>query len=989
MRNVFTRYFLGIVTLMLVTSGVMADLPIQTLSIELSNSVPLDFDPDNYNFLVYDCGAKDNSGQYNDIVAAMIELFDYYPDVDYTYRNASTASITLNDLASHDILIVGWSNSGGTGGLSKTVIETGIMGRVVLSGHDADYHTATKAGSHDSGDFQPADMFFSQAIEYVLGGTGTGMVALGNTSGFTWLPDEWNIDSEVVSEGGETVSNITEFGYESGVYDGLYHTDMSNWSQSYHNSFDVDTLPAYFSPFELKYSTGTEVEYAITIAADVNPYELIELTKEDLIIDHNQNGTSCCDPNDEIEYTICWDNITNRTFEDVWIVDYLPYGVDYPEGFYQETEDPFNPIPPDPNYDEYAHSYIWEIGTIDPNNTEGCVSITVRVNDYAPAGMFLNNEAYIYSGDTLIGIAEVDTPVCCWQTEDADLIFVDKNAEGFNTGMSWTHAYNDLQDALKRASEANCSPTGYKIYVAEGSYNPGNSSSLSFILPYQTKMYGGFKSGGCDFADRNPDKYRTVLTGKIEDIRKNDYVVTMGDECVLDGFSVEHALKDLIFADGVDFNLKNCLIQKSVQNGINIKNGNVGIEWCKSYSNGHSGIYIEEGSEAVIQNSYTSNNNRHGIISLSSIVTINNSVITANGVDGDNYFGVRIIDPNEPPVLYNNTIAYNYNEGLSYVQTDPNALDPVINSNIIYYNNDDGVQLSGVEYPEHCCIYDPVNDPNGVDYIDYDGFGNFSGKPMFAYPGDPNNIHLAYNSGLKDRGDGYLSSVEIGSEDIDNETRIIDDWVDIGADEIYSCDNDLSEDDIYNARDWNADGVVNLHEFAMMSAAWLTNSPNTPAYVADPNSFDPNFADNWNETCNLYVDYKIDLSDFDLFLDEWLWTACWKDSYDSRFDNLVAPLGGETMMMVPMSMSLETTSSLSTVEEYSIDETTEKENMAMLVIGIYQIMDILDEAKYNADSDISIENIDEEKAKLEEILWEMYDDYYSIDDKKTKKDKSK
>ncbi len=367
-------------------------------------------------------------------------------------------------------------------------------------------------------------------------------------------------------------------------------------------------------------------------------------------------------------------------------------------------------------------------------------------------------------------------------------------------------------------------------------------------------------------------------------------------------------------------------------------------------------------------------------------LTLKNCVITKNGTENQLYYGVRIYDPNEPPVLYNNTIAYNYNEGLSYVKSDPNAFADVQNC-IIYYNNDGGEQMSGIEYPEYCCIYDPVNDPNGLDYIDY-GDGNVSGKPMFAYFGDPNNIHLAYNSELIDRGNISFTNSEIGYEDIDSENRIEGSWIDIGADEAYSCDDDLSEDDIYNERDLNGDGVVSLYEFALMSEAWLTNSPNNPAYVADPNSFPSNYCDNWNEACNLYLDYKIDISDLTLFTPEWLWTACWKDSYDSRFENITAPLGGEALMMVSMSLSLETTS-LSIDEEYSIDETTEKENMTMLVIGIYQIMDMLDEAKYNPDSEISIENIDAEKAKLEEILTEMYNDYYSIDDKKTKKDKTK
>ncbi len=980
LKKVITWY-LVIGLLAILTPSVWADLPIQTLSVGSSSSVPLGFNPDNYNFLIYDCGTTGASSDLTDIVAAMKELFgeNKYLGENFTYRSSSNP-VTAYDLNNNDILIVGWNSGGNTSGLTNTIIDYGITGRVLLSGHDADYHTVKAAGNHDDGAFQPADIFFSQAIEYVLNGSGTGLIALGDSQGFQWIPTTWGVVTDVVSGGGEEVSDFTTEAYNSGVYDGLEPEHMSNWVQSYHNSFDVVNTSDSFSPFEIKYiSDTTDIEYAITIAADINPYEQLELSKEDLIIDNDGTGTDCCDPDDDIEYTICWSNVSNRIFDDVTIVDVLPYGVDY-----DFAVDPFNP---DPNYDILNHTYTWHIGTIDPNIITGCVSLTVTVNEHAEAGMFLHNEAYIYNGDVLIGVATADTPVCCWETEDADLILVDKNATGFNTGTSWEHAYTDLQKALTRAREAVCSASGYKIYVAEGRYSPGNFIMNDFELPYGTEMYGGFKRGGCAFEDRNPDKYITVLNGKINDTTLNNTIVSMGDDCILDGFVVENANVYVVYGENADCEVNNCQILKSQQYGLFFENGNVNLNWNKVRYNEKNGIHhmgVEK--NIVISHCFSSFNGENGIFADNSSLTLKNSVITKNGDESS--YGIRIIDPNEPPVLYHNTIAYNYNMGISYIQSDPNASEPDVNGCILYYNNDDNEQMYGIEYTEYCCIQDSVNDPNGLNYLDPDYFYNITGKPMFAYLGDPNNIHLAHDSLLIDRGDSDLTSAEIGSVDIDNEARIDDYWLDIGADEVNTCDSDLSEDDIYNVRDWNNDGIVNLKEFSLMSAAWLTNSPDTPGYVADPNNYDPNFVDNWNETCNLYVDYTIDIQDFELFTDEWLWTACWKDSLDSRFDNIAAPLGGETMMMAPMSMPLESTVSLASVEEVSIDEQAERENLAMLVLGIYQIMDLMEESKYNATSELAIDDVDAEIEKLEEILWEMYDDYYSID-KKTKKYKTK
>lgn len=76
--------------------------------------------------------------------------------------------------------------------------------------------------------------------------------------------------------------------------------------------------------------------------------------------------------------------------------------------------------------------------------------------------------------------------------------------------------------------------------------------------------------------------------------------------------------------------------------------------------------------------------------------------------------------------------------------------------------------------------------------------------------------------------------------------------------------------DVYNAYDWNADGVINMAEFSIFSHAWLSQAGGN-----DPN---------WNSACNLdntgaSADV-IDLADLIMFCEDdpqnWLWIACWK-----------------------------------------------------------------------------------------------------------------
>ena len=124
--------------------------------------------------------------------------------------------------------------------------------------------------------------------------------------------------------------------------------------------------------------------------------------------------------------------------------------------------------------------------------------------------------------------------------------------------------------------------------------------------------------------------------------------------------------------------------------------------------------------------------------------------------------------------------------------------------------------------------------------------------------------HLDPESPCIDAGDD--SDVAQGETDIDGDDRIYD-WippttndVDMGADEI-TCD------EVSNEVDWNADGIVNLFEYADLANAWLNIDPE---YTTDPN-----FSENWNPLCDLNDDHYIDLVDLYYLCDNWLWTACW------------------------------------------------------------------------------------------------------------------
>ena len=114
-------------------------------------------------------------------------------------------------------------------GITSGLIES-IEGNVVLTGHDADYHTVHGPA--------PAGTFMDQAVDYATASTGnTGLFVLGDYSlGQPYLPASWGL---TVVDGlvDEIVIEITAEGYASGVYDGLTAADMSYWHNSQHNVY--------------------------------------------------------------------------------------------------------------------------------------------------------------------------------------------------------------------------------------------------------------------------------------------------------------------------------------------------------------------------------------------------------------------------------------------------------------------------------------------------------------------------------------------------------------------------------------------------------------------------------------------------------------------------------------------------------------------------------------------------------------------------------
>ncbi len=100
--------------------------------------------------------------------------------------------------------------------------------------------------------------------------------------------------------------------------------------------------------------------------------------------------------------------------------------------------------------------------------------------------------------------------------------YVDKDAKGAGTGLTWTDAYTNVQDALAVVAG------GAEIWVADGVYYPDvggekadNDRSASFVVPSGVAIYGGFSGKEKALEERNWVTNLTILSGDIDQNDKN------------------------------------------------------------------------------------------------------------------------------------------------------------------------------------------------------------------------------------------------------------------------------------------------------------------------------------------------------------------------------------------------------------------------------------------------------------------------------------
>jgi uncharacterized repeat protein (TIGR01451 family) len=596
----------------------------------------------------------------------------------------------------------------------------------------------------------------------------------------------------------------------------------------------------------------------------------------------------CVWPNSPLQYTLSWQNVGFADAQNAVLVDYLPKGV-IPANIF------------DSRYDMFNHTWKVEIGTI-PASGQGETTIDVIVTEQAEPGMPMVNKAVLTSSLGQVS-AHWSTKICNW--DEGGIIHVNSRATGADTGTSWRDAYTDLQRALARATATGGNA---EIWVASGTgpYDPGRQPDTSFVIPANTKVYGGFSGSEILRDQRNPKRNVTVLTGAADSERNTTVVTIGGSNCLLDGLTITSADEHCIYGSGVDFTLEQSTLQDSREWGLRTTNCNVEMRNCYVRGHGSDGIRHDgEGKVLQIDNCWIMKNMARGLASQGSTPYIRNSILTESDLSEYGNPGIRILNPTSRPILHGCSFAHNRGPGIDFEDdrtiADPNTKDyPDVANCILWYNQvgkgDRQFNGFGVEYIQHSAIFDP-NDPDGI-IEDKDIRGNFSTNPKFVFV-DPNFLYLRQDSPCKDAGSPDIDYT--GQVDFAGRSRVIGDYADIGAYEIVP-----SDDPDTNDLDWDHDGNIDFDEFSLLSRAWGGIDPNCPEIIADPNLSDPNASEGWYEwkyQCNVNTEgdsaYTVDFADFLTFVDApWLWRASWLPESDTVETQELMFDGGEEMLLM-------------------------------------------------------------------------------------------
>ncbi|MCK5113685.1 MAG: right-handed parallel beta-helix repeat-containing protein [Phycisphaerae bacterium] len=633
---------------------------------------------------------------------------------------------------------------------------------------------------------------------------------------------------------------------------------------------------------------------------------------------------------DRVTFTITAGNSVTNTADPNYVGDqYNSYLIDYlpPELYFLSAE---------PNtlgyYDEPNHAYVINLNPLTAGQQITLEISTLALFGHADPCSIITNTAYLIT-DHYLAYDTAEVPVADY---GPNIIYVDQNAQGQNTGVSWGHAYLDPLDALARAQRTPAN----EIWIADGHYKADATHNLSSGVA----LYGGFSGHETQRAQRNPNLHQAILSvnnSQTDVITAQNYL----GYTVIDGLTISGGQNGVYCTNTYDnqerlplFN--NCTITSNSQNGFKLHNyGDINITNC-SITHTNTGIYCTSNSYPALDNcrieynlsygihfddsyaalnqctiNYNSNHgiwadqstigiddseisyngygtqyNTHGIFNYDSILNLTNSLIEQNTGDGIYTYNYS------SSTISNSRIRNNGTCGI-YIGDNPGATE--LKNNLIHHNGHTEQSGSGVYFEEvdqqtsllrnNTIVY---NYDYGVDSADIrtpdiynciihgNDYAQLGDNCLADYsciepaPGDPNSATPdAYGNIYTDPIFAY-SDPSFYNFHLDLNSPCIDLGDPLGD---YAGETDIDGDDrVYDSyADIGADefACTDIYNPVDFNADGIVNLTD---YSQFANVWMYDTSDpNWSPVYDLHPDSQIDLVDLHAFNDNYLWFACW------------------------------------------------------------------------------------------------------------------